>query len=235
MILGIQHEHGTGPGLIGERIERAGHKLDLRHPYLGEPLPPDLSGHDGLVVLGGTPGTGDVGLAPWLPAVEALLREAVRDEVPVLGVCLGGQLLAQACGGTVTVAAAAQVGLFPLGAYPAADDDELFSGFPADGQAVQWHWDEIAELPPGAVPLLRDDAFPHQAFRLGRRAWGVQFHPEVLLASATEWASGESPQLAELGLDVPAMLGGVAAAEPALRDLWGGITDRWLALVREPA
>ncbi|MFD1933971.1 type 1 glutamine amidotransferase [Nonomuraea mangrovi] len=235
MILGIQHEHGTGPGLIGERIEEAGLKLDLRHPYQGEPLPADLSAHSGLIVLGGTPGAGDVALAPWLPAVEELLREAVRDEVPVLGVCLGGQLLATACGGTVTVAPAAQVGLHPLGPYPAASDDELFAGFPDDGRAVQWHWDEITTLPPGAVPLLRDGAFPHQAFRLGRRAWGVQFHPEVLLGSASEWASGDSPQLAALGLDVPAMLGRIAEAEPSLRALWGGITDRWLALVREPA
>ncbi|MGV9772133.1 type 1 glutamine amidotransferase [Streptosporangium sp. NPDC003464] len=232
MILAIQHEDGTGPGLIGERIATAGVTLDLRSPFRGDSLPPSLDGYEGLLVLGGTPGTYDVDLAPWLPHAGELLRGAVRDEVPTLGVCLGGQLLAAACGGEVAVAARPQVGLYGLHAHPAAADDPLFAGLPADAQAVQWHWDEITSLPPGAVPLLWDEDFPFQAFRLGPAAWGVQFHPEVLLDSARAWAKDESGRLVRLGVDVAAMLDRVEAAEPSLRTLWGGVTDRWIDLVR---
>ncbi|WP_283135182.1 type 1 glutamine amidotransferase [Rhizohabitans arisaemae] len=232
MILAIQHEHGTDPGLVGERVQAAGITLDLRHPYRGDELPASLAGHRGLLVLGGTPGADDHDTAPWLPRVKELLREAVRDRIPTLGVCLGGQLLAAACGGAVAVAARPQVGLYGVRAYPAAADDPLFRGFPEDGQAVQWHWDEIVTLPPGAVPLLWDADFPHQAFRLGPVAWGLQFHPEVLSGAARVWARDESGELARLGVDVPAMLDRIGAAEPALRVLWGEVTDRWIGIVR---
>ncbi|WP_433252579.1 type 1 glutamine amidotransferase [Streptosporangium sp. CA-135522] len=231
MILAIQHEDGTGPGLVGERIAAAGVALDLRCPFQGDDLPSTLEGYEGLLVLGGTPGTYDVDIAPWLPHARDLLREAVRDQVPTLGVCLGGQLLAAACGGEVAVAARPQVGLYGLRAHPAAADDRLFAGFPADGQAVQWHWDEITSLPPGAVPLLWDADFPFQAYRLGPVAWGVQFHPEVLLDSARAWAKDESGKLARLGVDVAGMLCRIEAAEPALRALWGGVADRWIGVV----
>lgn len=229
VILAIQHEDGTGPGLIGDRVAAAGLELDLRRPFRGDPLPASLSGYAGLLVLGGTPGTYDVDIAPWLPLAQDLLREAVRDVLPTFGVCLGGQLLAAACGGEVRVAAEHQVGLYGLHAHPAAAADPLFAGFPADAKAVQWHWDEISVLPPGAVPLLWDAAFPHQAFRLGEAAWGVQFHPEVLLDAARAWAKDDSERL---GRDVTEMLAEIEEAEPALRTLWGGVADRWLEIVQ---
>ncbi|WP_214326383.1 type 1 glutamine amidotransferase [Nonomuraea sediminis] len=229
MILAIQHEDGTGPDLIGSRIAAAGVPLDLRCPFRGDEVPASLEGYGGLLVLGGTPGTYDVEIAPWLPRVQELLREAVRTELPTLGVCLGGQLLAAACGGEVRVADRHQVGLFPLRAHPAVADDPLFGGLPAEAAAVQWHWDEISVLPPGAVPLLWDADFPHQAFRLGSSAWGVQFHPEVLLDSARAWAKDDSERL---GRDVSEMLAEIEAAEPALRAQWGALADRWIGVIR---
>ncbi|MFF5208181.1 type 1 glutamine amidotransferase [Streptosporangium sp. NPDC000396] len=230
MILIVQHEDGTGPDLIGSRIEAAGVPFDLRCPFKGDELPATLDGYDGLLVLGGTPGAYDAHVASWLPHVQELLREAVRTELPTFGVCLGGQLLAAACGGAVRVAERHQVGLYGLRAYPAAADDPLFAGFPGSARAVQWHWDEISVLPPGAVPLLWDADFPNQAFRLGAVAWGVQFHPEVLLDSARAWAKDDSERL---GVDVPEMLRQIEQAEPALRELWGGVADRWIAIVAD--
>ncbi|WP_055479658.1 type 1 glutamine amidotransferase [Sphaerimonospora mesophila] len=231
VILIVQHEDGAGPGLIGTRIAAAGVRPDLRQPWRGDPLPRSLEGIDGLLVLGGVPGVGDVDRAPWLPSVADLLRRAVRAEVPTLGVCLGGQLLAHACGGAVARASAPQIGLFPLTARPAAAQDALFAGLPDAAPAVQWHYDEITELPPGAVPLLCCPDFPNQAFRLGPAAWGVQFHPEVLVESVEPWARDDSGKLAELGLDVNTMLTEIAAAEPALRTIWGRMADRWIDLV----
>ncbi|MFC0866067.1 type 1 glutamine amidotransferase [Sphaerimonospora cavernae] len=235
VILAVQHEDGAGPGLIGTRIAAAEVKLDLRHPWQGDTLPRSLEGVDGFLVLGGIPGVDDVDLAPWLPAVADLLRQAVRDEIPTLGVCLGGQLLAHACGGTVAKAATPQIGLFPLTARPAAAQDALFTGLPDDACAIQWHYDAITELPPGAVPLLFCPDFPNQAYRLGPAAWGVQFHPEVLLESTERWARSGAGQLTELGMDASVMLAEIAAAEPALRELWGRIADRWIDLATRHA
>ena len=86
----VQHEHGTGPGLLGEVLAESGVELDLRRPYLGDLLPADLTGYDGLVVLGGTPDPYDDVATPWLPAVRTLLADALDREVPTLGICLGG-------------------------------------------------------------------------------------------------------------------------------------------------
>jgi GMP synthase (glutamine-hydrolysing) len=227
-VLVIQHEDGTGPGLIGERLEAAGADVDLRHPWQGDALPDDLSGHDALLVLGGTPAAFDD--VAWWPAVLKLLRGAVADEVPVLGICLGAQLLAVACGGTVARAGHPQIGLYELSAHPAAAADELFGGLPPGPVAVQWHWDEITALPPGAVPLLYCPDFPNQAYRLGARAWGVQFHPEVGAAEASKWAASDTASLEGLGLDVQAMLGVVEEAEPELLAIWAAWADRWIAV-----
>lgn len=232
VILAVQQEDTAGPGLIGTRIEAAGIELDLRHAWRGDALPASLTDYDGLLVLGGSPGVGDVDEAPWLPTVADLLRQAVRNEVPTLAVCLGGQLLAAACGGKVAVAAAPQIGLSPLIARPAAAQDPLFKDLPEDARAVQWHWDEITELPPGAVPLLYCPDFPNQAYRLGPVVWGVQFHPEALPDTARLWARNDSDKLAKLGLDMTAVLAEIAAAEPALRKLWGRTADRWIEVVK---
>ena len=116
----------------------------------------------------GTPG------APWFPALEGLLRKAVRHRVPTLGVCLGAQLLATAHGGTVE-RSTVRPGDRPArwsARRDAADDDPLFGAVPLLPDVLQWHRDEITELPLGAVLLAASTRYPHQAFRLGDRRLG---------------------------------------------------------------
>jgi len=226
-ILVVQHEDGTGPGLVGERLAALGAELDLRHPWAGQELPADLSEHDGLVVLGGSPAAYEA--VEWFPAVFELLREAVRRDVPALGICLGAQLLAVACGGEVRRAALGEAGLCRLARYE--NPDPLFDSVPAGVRSVQWHRDEVSVLPAGAVPLMScADGFPHQAFRMGTRVWAVQFHPEVLVDDVRLWAA--SDPVDDLGIDVAAMVGEVASAGDELRGVWGGFTERWYALAR---
>lgn len=238
-VLVVQHEAGAGAGLVGERLRAAG--LDLRtvHPWRGEPLPGSLDGWGGLLVLGGSANCEDDIAAPWLPRVRELIRAAVTGPgpdptpIPVLGICLGGQLMARALGGRVVRRPQGpELGAVPLRRLPAADGDPVFGAVPRGALAAQWHWDEIGTLPPGAVPLLAGDDCPYQAFRVGPHAWGVQFHPEVLAGTVAEWADADDAHVREAGLDPEAPVTSVREAEPRLREVWGAVAEAWGAVVR---
>ncbi|MFD9030247.1 type 1 glutamine amidotransferase [Streptomyces sp. NPDC059567] len=231
-VLVVQHEDGTGPGLVGDRLRRTGLHLDVVHPWRGDRLPDSPHGHAGLVVRGGAAGCQDVTAMPWLPRVRERVRAAVAEEIPVLGICLGGQILAHALGGAVAPRPQGpEIGAVPLRRLSAADADPVLGGVPEGASAAQWHWDEVVRLPPGAAPLLTGDDCPIQAFRVGSVAWGVQFHPEVLADSLAEWALAEGAEVRSAGADPEAAVASVRAAEPELRTVWGAMTDAWGALV----
>lgn len=237
-ILVIEHERNADIGLFGERFIAGGATVDVVGPEIGVALPDSVIGWDGVVVLGGTPGPMEDERAPWLPHVRRLISECLELSVPYLGLCLGSQLLAHVAGGRVTQAAGGpEVGVLPLHVTAAADHDPLFADLPGLVRAVQWHWLEVAELPPGSVPLLTSGRCPVQAYRVGPSAWGTQFHPEALAATVRAWAGGDTEDIQKLGLDAAALVTDADMAEAELRATWGPVADRWLALLgtaREP-
>lgn len=198
-VLVVQHEDTCPVDRLGAWLDEAGVRVELRRPYAGDTVPERVE-QDGLVVLGGHMGAYDDDVAPWLPATRALLARCVADEVPVLGVCLGAQLLAVACGGRVEVGAGGiEAGVVDVRWRPAADGDALFGGrMQTAGPSM--HLDAVVELPPGAVWLGETSAYPHQAFRVGAAAWGVQFHPEVSLATFRGWAANHASDWERWGL-----------------------------------
>ena len=204
--------------------------------WRGEPLPDDLRGHAGLLVLGGSVNCQDDEAAPWLPRVRTLVREAVAGEVPLLGICLGGQIVAAALGGAVaTRPQGPELGAVPLRRLAAADDDPVLGGVPEGAPAAQWHWDEVDRLPAGAVPLLTGDDCPHQAFRVGSACWGLQFHPEAESGTVARWAEADEAQVRAEGGDPAAVVASVRDAEPELRTVWGAVSGAWGAVVRTHA
>lgn len=230
----IENDPTDGPGRLGEWLTEAGLDLHVLRPYADDTLPEDLAGFDALVVLGGeqrpyplpngTPG------APWFPALEALLRKAVRNRVPTLAICLGAQLLATAHAGTAERSAAGpEVGPQLVGKRDAAETDPLFKYVPLAPDVIQWHIDEISELPAGAVLLAASTRYPHQAFRLGDRAWGLQFHIECDADMIREWAT-DSELLAELGYDPPAVVAACEAVLVDVEEVWQPFTARFAAL-----
>ncbi|GAB3586984.1 type 1 glutamine amidotransferase [Calidifontibacter terrae] len=229
-VLVIEHENGTGAEFLGECLESAGVHLQVARPYLGESLP-ELSPYAGLIVLGGTAGPYEDEKAPWLPATRALMGKALADELPMLGVCLGGELLAVVAGGSCRRASAPEVGLHPLTWTDAAADDLLFRGLPDGTPTVEWHWEEIDTLPREAVVLARTAQFPHQAFRVGPAAWGMQFHVEVLSPVAARWARSTADEVCAAGLDPDAVVAEIARADPQLRVVWADVAGRWAKLV----
>ncbi|HET8659304.1 MAG TPA: type 1 glutamine amidotransferase [Micromonosporaceae bacterium] len=222
---------------LGQWLTDAGLDLAVIRAHAGEALPDTPQEYAALVVLGGAqqayPGLDGAPGAPWLPAVEALLRKAVRHRVPTLGVCLGGQLLATAHNGTVECGAAGpEIGPALVARRDVADRDPLFARVPFTPDVFQWHRDEITELPLGAVLLAASTRYPHQAFRLGDRAWGMQFHVECDLAMVEDWVTAGSEQLAELGLDPQAVLAATAAVLPDIEEVWQPFAARFAALAR---
>jgi GMP synthase-like glutamine amidotransferase len=234
-LLVVQHEADTGPGWFGGWLNEAGVQLDVSHPYLGQDLP-DLDLFAGLLVLGGAMGPAEDEGYAWLSRTRALLVDAVQRRLPTFGICLGGELLALAMGGRVARGGnGPELGVLPFHLRDEAADDPLFSGVPTTPTVLQWHWEEIAELPEGAVWLGQNDTYPHQVFRVGPAAWGVQGHPEVTTDIAAAWAREDSPLLLQAGRDPQSLVAEVRAAEPVLVDTWRPVAARFADLVRERA
>ena len=168
-------------GHAGPALREAGAELDERFLRTGDPLPAP-SDADGIVVLGGEQTAPD----PALAAQAALLRDATAQGVPVLGVCLGAQLLAHAHGGEVRKLARRHLDWLPLVPLPAAGGDPVLGSLPAGAAGVHWNEDGFA-LPANAVELLRSPAGTGEGFRIGERSWGVQFHPELDGPAIDDW------------------------------------------------
>jgi GMP synthase-like glutamine amidotransferase len=225
----IENDPSDDARRLGEWLTEAGLRLQVVRPHAGDPLPGDLDGHVALVVLGGEQSAYPPG-APWFPDLEALLRKATRNRVPTLGVCLGAQLLATAHGGTVERSAAGpEIGPALVGRRDAADADPLFRYVPLAPDVLQWHVDEITELPAGAVLLAASTRYPHQAFRLGDRAWGLQFHIECDTAMIADWAAG-SAELADLGYPPEAVVAACDAVMVDVEEVWQPFAARFAAL-----
>jgi GMP synthase (glutamine-hydrolysing) len=182
----IQHVPFEGPGSIAEAASRRGLELRLCHPYLGDALPSQQD-IDGLVVMGGPMGVHDTAEHPHLARELELIAALVRAERPVLGVCLGAQLLAHALGARVYRGEQAEVGCGSVSLTGAGRADPVLGSLDAEVlPVVHWHQDTF-DLPHDASWLARSELFPHQAFRIGERAYGLQFHIEVNRALTEAW------------------------------------------------
>ena len=181
-------------GHAGPPLEAAGVELDERRLRDGDDLP-RLDEVDGIVSLGGEQNALDPGLA----AEAELLREATARGVPVLGVCLGAQLLAHALGGGVRRLPRRHVAWLALEPLPAAAGDPVLGDLPRGAAGLHWNEDGF-EAPAAATELLRSPAGSGEGFRTGQRSWGVQFHPELDRAALEHWYEDWHDALAQAGV-----------------------------------
>jgi GMP synthase (glutamine-hydrolysing) len=228
------------PARLGEWLRAAGLELDERYVRAGEggdELPDGLDGHDGLLVLGGPQSALDPPeVSPELVGVRDLLRRAIADDVPTLAVCLGGQLLAEVGGGRVRPAVdGPEVGALLVAKRDAADADLLFARLPLSPDVIQFHHDEISELPPGATLLASSPQYANQAFRLGRHVYGIQFHIETTPEIVAEWAERDVVGVAASPFDAETICARAAAAHPDIEEAWAPFAHRFADLVRAVA
>jgi GMP synthase-like glutamine amidotransferase len=177
----LQHVPFEGPCGIGGWAAARGHRLAVTPLYAGV-VPPRPADFDWLVVMGGPMGVGDEAQYPWLAAEKVLIREAIAAGKTVVGVCLGAQLIAEVLGGRVYRNREREIGWMPIQLTEAGRASPLFGFLPPVLPVFHWHGDTF-DLPPGAVHLARSDACEHQAFLVGGRALGLQFHLESTAAS----------------------------------------------------
>jgi GMP synthase (glutamine-hydrolysing) len=182
----LQHVAHEGPGSVALAVSDTGAELRVVRIDRGEPVPAATEVADlaGLVVMGGPMGVHDD--LPWLAVERDLLRAAVEAGRPVLGICLGAQQLAAALGGTVTTGPAPEVGVGEVHLTADAIGDALFDAAPSPLPCVHWHGDTFT-IPDGGVRLARSDLYENQAFRVGARAYGLQFHVEVTGSLVAHW------------------------------------------------
>ena len=225
------------PARLGQWLRDAGLELDERHCDAGDPLPGDLSDHDGLLVLGGPQSAmDDEQTSPELVGVRRLLRQALEADVPTLAICLGAQLLAEVGGGRVrTGVDGPEVGATLVAKRDAADADPLCRPLPMTPDVIQFHHDEIAELPRGATLLASNPAYAHQAFRVGRHVYGLQFHIETTPEIVEEWAERDVVGVAASPFDRETICARAAAVHPDLEEVWASFAGRFADLVRSSA
>lgn len=224
-VLVVQNVEIEGPGLLGELLEGVGHTVDLRCAEAGDRLPDGMRGFGGLVVLGGPMNVYEEDAYPHLRQVGVLLDEALAGELPVVGLCLGAQLMAKARGAVVRRNPVKEIGVYHVELTADGAADPVFAGLEPRVPVFQWHGDTF-DLPDGARLLATGRECRHQAFRYGRRAYGFQFHWEVDGVMVGAWARDYREELAAFDGSTPedlaarfqAVAGGLRAAGRIIGD-----------------
>lgn len=223
----VQHQESCPPALFGRWLTDAGCTLEIARPYLGEELP-SLTSYDAVLVLGGEMGANDDDTVAWLAPLKQGIREAVDAGTPLLGICLGHQLIGAALGGRVTKNPHGQtVGLQPLGWTDAADEDAWVGGHSGAERSIHWNGDVVVDLPDGAVVLARSPDGEVQVARFGPVAWGIQAHPEVDLDGIKRWAEEDREDHVSLGIDQDAVLADIEASAAELEKHWRPMAQRF--------
>ncbi|SNR67383.1 type 1 glutamine amidotransferase [Blastococcus mobilis] len=225
------------PARLGDWLREAELELDERHIEAGDVLPDGLDGYDGLLVLGGPQSAmDDADTSPELVGARALLSQALAADLPTLAICLGAQLLAQVGGGRVRVGVEGpEVGATLVAKRDVADADPLFGPLPLSPDVIQFHHDEIAELPAGATLLASSPMYAHQAFRVGRHVYGLQFHIETTPEIVREWAERDEVGVAASPYDRETICLMSDAAHPDIEEVWAPFAGRFAELVRTRA
>ena len=234
-VLAVENYRSTPLGQVGAALSEAGAEVDLRRPHLGEPLPEDAGGHDGIVILGGEQNALADDACPWFPGLVGLVRDFGGRDKAVLGICLGAQLVARAYGGANILGRPVEFGWHEVRPTAAGSDDPVLAGLGTGSPTFHWHEDTFT-LPPGSVHLARSTMTENQAFRLGRAVYGVQFHFEADRPLVAGWSEDFAGTILGYAPDWPERHPVDAARDGPRADATGlELARRWVRLVKPAA
>jgi len=225
-ILVVQHDKEDPAGVVGERIAARGATLVPVLPPAGESLPDGPEGFDGLILMGGPQCAADDAGHPYFGRLHKMVRRFHDAGRPILGICLGSQIIARSFGKPVYRNKVTEIGFCPVELTEAGQADPIFSGFGRALRPMQWHEDTF-DLPDEATRLATNEAALNQAYRIGRSTYAVQFHPEVDREMVRAWAKSAKADDALAGRLESEMKDHLAAAEHLGRT----IGERWADLI----
>ena len=198
-ILVFEHSDSTGSERLGEVLRDVGHRLDVLRLHDGDAVPPDLDDVDGIISCGGPQAAYDDSVE-WLAPQMNLMRQAHAIQMPVVGICLGNQILARALGGKVEkMPGGIEFGWHDVKLNPSGREDSLHAGIAWNASMFQHHRDHVSQLPPGARLLASSTKCKVQTWTMGLRTFGFQYHPEVTVDTIERWMDEEPEALSEAG------------------------------------
>ncbi|MBN9020612.1 MAG: type 1 glutamine amidotransferase [Rhizobiales bacterium] len=231
-VLVVENYRSTPLGQVGTALSEAGVAVDFREAHRGAPLPATATEHDGLVVLGGEQNALADEACPWFPELLPLIRGFGDADKPVLGICLGAQLVARAYGADNILGRPVEFGWHAVRPTEAGRSDPVLAGLGAGSPIFHWHEDTFS-LPEGAAHLALSDMTANQAFRLGRATYGIQFHFEADRALVEGWNRDFADSIRDNDPDWAERYPAEAARHGPAADATGlELARRWARLVR---
>jgi GMP synthase (glutamine-hydrolysing) len=229
-VIVLQHAESENLGTIEDALNTGGVTFDYVRAFEGQPIPDAVGESSGLIVMGGPMSVYETDRFPFLGQEMKLIEAFLEAQRPILGVCLGSQMLAAALGATVRKGRKKEIGWFPVELSPASGQDPLWSGQPSRFEAYHWHGD-IFDPPKEAVPLASSDITPVQSFRFGDRAYGILFHLEVTERHIQKMLNEFASEIQEENLKPEEILNQAESLLPALQTISSTIFRRWTQLL----
>lgn len=231
LVLVLQHVPCETPGVIGEVLSAESISTEIVRIFEGKKVPDELEEAAGIVIMGGPMGVYEQNRHPFLRQEIRLIEEALKKEKPILGICLGSQLLASALGARVKPGKQKEIGWYPVRLAKSAKTDPLWSGANDSFTAYHWHGD-VFELPRGAVSLASSALTQCQAFRYGKNAYGFLFHMEVTEKIIRDMVRTFAAELDAEALDGAAIIRRAKAHLPRLSRIGSKVFRRWAGFVQ---
>jgi GMP synthase (glutamine-hydrolysing) len=227
----LQHHPVENLGRIADALEEAALAWQYVRVFDRAPIPTDMKGAGGLIVMGGPEAVYQLDRYPYLRDEMRLMESALHENKPILGVCLGAQLLAAVLGATVRRGEQREIGWYPVRLTDSAADDRLMRELPSEFMAAHWHSD-IFDLPDGAVPLASSERTAIQSFRYGNKAYGMLFHAEISEDRIGKLVAEFGEELKRVGVDGNSYLADAPKYLPALEKIGATIFSRWAAPIQ---
>lgn len=229
-VLVLQHAQPENLGIFEDLLTERSITPQYVQSFAGEKVPIELAHHSGLIVLGGPMGVYEEKQYPFLSDERKLIEHTLKDGKPLLGVCLGSQLIASVLGAEVTKGAAKEIGWHTLKLTPSAWTDALWENLPREFMGFHWHGD-VFSLPHGATLLASSNQTQKQAFRYSEKVYAFLFHLEVTAPLIEGMTQTFQNELAEANIDGGKILEATPQHLPALQEIGRKVFERWLKLL----